>query len=308
MSTDKRLYIILGLVTLLGVLFIVLRYEYRNVVDKEWRANYKGDSKDPYGTWLFRESLKHRVNGSIINGMPSISDTTQGNELYVYVGNFASKSPKMFDSLSRWIDQGNIALIIASSLGPCYDTLAYRSYLYNQVIRGSADLYFTDTTMSDKKHIYKNYDLELDTGYTIKRLSVFSSWSEDDDSHEIKGYMGDRYRGIIHEKILDSGGSFVFITVPELVSNIGFQQPDVMAYIDTYLSTLPAPTKIYWDDTRGYIARGTPGENPLKYIMGERSLRLAYYMALLLGLLFIVFRSRRCNGSYHYKKKMKIHP
>lgn len=88
-------------------------------------------------------------------------------------------------------------------------------------------------------------------------------------------------------------GRILLFTTPMALSNFYLVQPDGRDYAERVLSHL-APGDLLWDaGTRKTTTPYQPAESPLRFVLNHPALRMAWYLLLLIPLLYLVFRSRR---------------
>jgi hypothetical protein len=91
---------------------------------------------------------------------------------------------------------------------------------------------------------------------------------------------------------LDHGrGHFYLCSVPLAFGNYWVLQPHTANFAFAALSYLPAGRPAWWDE---YQKQGRLGEqSTLRVIMAHPALRMAYYLCLVAGLLFVLVEARR---------------
>jgi len=97
-------------------------------------------------------------------------------------------------------------------------------------------------------------------------------------------------------------GTFYLHTTPIVFSNYHLLDSTNLAYANGAFSYLP-PGKIYWDEysktleavgrQRNNSQRQLSAESPLQYILSQPALTWAWYLLLAMGLLFLLFRTKR---------------
>jgi len=348
MSSNNRLYIILGIIALIIFVFIYGLYEFRMVPDVHWKKDYQKENKDPYGTWLFHNLLKeYYPQAQFVDGLPNNEKSTS-SDLYIKIAERGSLKNKDVDSLEAFINEGNVAIIIFEKLGGKLDSLQpkklnyYGSWSHRFEMNFEMDSLrksngFTyqhkDKELENSKrsiqykqyHIQYNYEDEDDNqqeyqdqlvAYTVSHYqhNVIESEEIDEDEFfvendkdsfvdsepvieelnsdywsEADGYI------VVKNKIGDKEGAIYFCTVPEIFTNIALQQISVADFNEELFHAINiSPTTIYWDDEQGiYIPNVHNNTSPLQYILSQKSLKWAYYVTLISGLLFIIFRSKR---------------
>ena len=311
MSSNQRLYIILGLIALVIGLIVVATFEYRMVSDADWdKRTYTYDSKDPYGMWLFRQlTEQYYPDAEHYDGTPTAGG---GHSLYIRSADRGSVTVEHMDSLVQFVAAGNDALIIANTFSGGLDTL-YSDYAYHNQVWGTRNIVFTMAQIATDTFAFAEYDNELEKskyygmqkGFYADDEVVKIDYNEvqeaadhkqveyHEDLTSIVQFYDTEASAIIRVSYGNNGGYFYLCSTPAIFSNIGLQQVDMVHLYDQLMPTLQQPAAIYWDDSPGVYIRNVHSESPLKYILSQRSLRLAYYLLLGLGLLYMLFRSRR---------------
>lgn len=327
MSSNQRLILILVLIAVVIGGLLAYNFEYRPVPDVEWDRTYAKESKDPYGSWLFHQVLTDTYTEADMQYTLPDSSTTATDELYIRIAQRGSLADTQVDSLLAFVAEGNTAVIIAGELGGKLDSLIPDIYTYYESYYRYPALNFYDSL----KHRAEGYpivayDIELEPkdkqlqpvltfypdyneagdGSVANFGEIYMSSTQkpqEEEEEEVSEYANevvDYYADVDNQICLAlpygvNGGTVYLLTVPSAFSNIGLQQPAMMAFADQFLSMLDCPAAIYYDDTPGtYIPfHSDHSSSPIQYILSDRSLRLGYYLTLAAGLLYLLFRSRR---------------
>ena len=110
-------WVIIGVLLAIAIGFWLLANSQKNV---NWTEHYKSDSKDPYGTYLLKELVKHKYSGDFTDITKTIdkdlpADTAHAN--YVYIGNdFNLITAHEQKSLFEFVEKGNNAFISSTQL------------------------------------------------------------------------------------------------------------------------------------------------------------------------------------------------
>lgn len=295
MSSNRRLYLILGMIALLIVLVISVMFEYRKVSDADWaERSYSLESKEPYGMWLLRALTEKYYNtAEHIDGLPT---DQKEHSLYIRVADRGSMLPERTDSLLQFVKEGNDAFIIANTFAGTLDTLI-SGYYYNYQVwdQETTRLSMSDDSTTSYAVAYFNH--ELDTlEHSPPPQGFYEDFYEGDyngDIAPIVNYTDTESLAIIAVPYGNEGGKIYLCAAPLVLSNIALQQEQMLAFYTRLMPVFKTPAVVYWDDAAGVFIRNAHSDSPLKYILSEPSLRLAYYLLLSLGLLFMLFRSRR---------------
>ena len=283
------------MIALLIVLVISLTFEYRKVSDADWaERSYSLESKEPYGMWLFRALTEQYYSEA--EHLDSLPADRQEHSLCIRVADRGSMRPERTDSLLQFVNDGNDALIIANSFAGTLDTLI-SGYYYTYQIWDQENTTLSMTGDSATSYAVYYYNEELDTlQYSQPPQGFYQDYYEDEYDGgiiPIVDYTDTEAAAIIAIPYGDSGGMIYLCAAPNVLSNIALQQEEMLAFYHRLMPEIKRPAVVYWDDSEGVYIRNAHSESPLKYILSEPSLRLGYYLLLGLGLLFILFRSRR---------------
>jgi len=310
MGSNKRLYITLGIILLVIAILIVMFFEYRPVVDRSWTKSYDSDSKDPYGTWLFKELIKESyAEATFSEERPTLGDTTGLSEgLYVRVADLGGVTVGARDTLLQFLHEGNTAVIFVSSFGNLDTLYNDQYYSYNRFFEGTLKLRAMGEYVLDSvTYSYTDYDKELRPSKGNRAFTVFEH-EYYYDSLTIQDLVvtdSSFLSVLVSVRVGENGGQAFLCAMPELVSNLGLQQSSVALLLDQVLSNIPTPTIIYWDSRPGVYIKNDFNGSPLKYILSKKALRLAYYTLLSLGMLFLIFRSKRRQRPIPIKQEYK---
>ncbi len=317
---NKTILWVLGvMVILLSIFFFVFG---NGQTRYSWRENYK-ETKNPYGTHIIYELLKnydsqydfHEIPRGIVEDLPdpdSVELSTTSN--YIFIGEGLFLDTTEMDRLLRFVAGGNNAFIsskdIPFNLKPilfeemCSD---YWFYQYPNISDSIASLSFTHPSLADTssayyfKHIYNNKVKSYRWHYVESEYFCDEYYSP-----VALGSLADTL--VNYYKIHYGQGHFYFHTNPIAFSNIQMLEPQSVDYASLVFSHLP-PGDIYWDrisrlplgiarsldrnNRDGQMDRSISSEGPLSYILSQPPLAWAWYTALALAILFLIFRSRR---------------
>ncbi len=110
-------WVIIGVLLVIAIGFWLLANAQKNI---NWTEHYDSDSKDPYGTYLLKELLKHKYSENFTDITKTIdkdlpADAVHAN--YVYIGNeFNLLTDHEQKSLFEFVEKGNNAFISSTQL------------------------------------------------------------------------------------------------------------------------------------------------------------------------------------------------
>lgn len=134
MNPTSKIWLSLA-VFALALLLGLLLFEIREVPEAKWKENYLFSSKEPNGTFVFRELLTARFPSTevkeCLTGIDLDSITTTHN-LYILLGNNIQLNNDQTESILAFVEQGNKALLIANriTLGADYYNYYPSQYMF----------------------------------------------------------------------------------------------------------------------------------------------------------------------------------
>ena len=302
----RRTYLILGGVLLL---LLALLYLLRPAGGRyDWRETYDADSRQPYGTAVL-DGLLDAHFGELITVGESLADDVAVDTLrpsgYLFVGEGLYLDSSDNRRLIEFVDGGGVALISSKTLpqellyevyeGECADVF-WEDYVFDTdtaaVLTLAADTSLIvpyramrrSETLPYRWHYAEPY-LFCDYPYSLTALGYL-------DAERIN-FFGMRY----------GRGTFFFHSTPLAFTNYHLRDSLGLAYVNRLIDYLPAEGPLYFDETSGVresVARSrnreTPrldAESPLRYILSQPALAWAWYILLVLGILYLIFRARR---------------
>lgn len=292
----NRWWIILG-ATLLVLLLLSTILEYVDVPDVEKKEHYRPDSQDPFGTWVLYNLLEKRYGAdNVLHYEEEIEwwqiDTTL-KYLYIKMDKYSYLNSDDTDGLVYYLNAGNDALFISEGLSFAHDI---------GLEDMSAGFKFGDTLKLE----YHIGDTSIFTfiADSILPMNGFATIDVVTDSLQqadslTYGYIvgtvaGGNYNQpcIYKEWSLDKNAYINHHSIPRLFSNIASKQDFYLPHFqkligqynyDRVIIDHPIYRSGYVDDT----------SSPLQFILGHRSLRLAYYLMIVAGLLYVIFVGKR---------------
>ena len=312
---DKRPFYILGAVAIVLLLVFVLMRDGGSRFD--WAEHYEEDSKDPYGTFVIHEMLNSYfpnnkftdIKNDLATELPIDSSEISN---YVFVGESMFLDSADVSQLMKFVDAGNNAFISSKTIP--YDMMSeiyydecngypwdeYYSFVDSSVVFNFIHQDFEKEKGFKYDFLYQNKKAEYGWNYID---SVY--FCEEDFSFIELGTIDDRRINFVKKEY--GGGAFYLHTTPIAFSNIQLLDKVGVEYSNKVFSHLEEGD-IYWDAysreteglgraynnrARGGGSRSIASEESLKYILAQPSLASAWYLTLLLGLLYLFFRAKR---------------
>ncbi len=282
-----------------------------------WTLSYKRSSDQPYGLQLLYNLLKQDYPG---NRFTEISKPLRENlealkdkhdALYFIAGGSLFLDSSAQSAVMNFVHDGNDAFIAA-------DYIPYN--IYNDLLHGK----ITDSSTTEEEE-NANYYQPLQIEDSTVTLSMFRNDLDAKDTFKVDYIFDWKFRlgnwnyffekG--HEQKLDSiaalgvvnnnnvnfirvkygKGYFYLHSNPIVFTNFNLNHEEGFKYLQKVFAHFH-PQTIIWDENSKlpyYDYRNKPyaSESPLKFILGNRSLRWAWYILLVTVLLFMLFRAKR---------------
>jgi hypothetical protein len=313
MKSEKSIYIFVGVIVLIIAGYFVIT----NIKSYKWYESYDAEDKNPYGNYALTELLKTTHELQVVDGPLNETKLKRGN--YLFVGSYFDIDSAQSETLLEYVKRGNNAYIFSNSQPynliqqfgqfdcdtleseveysdeidtTVVDSLVNKtSYIDNR--KPSADMSFSKL----KSSIKKKYHFV----YVEKNKPEKYYWSYVDSSYfchfnkiEVLGTIDKKH--INYYRIKYGKGSFIFHTNPIVFTNYFLINKHAVEYGDEVFSDLKQGT-IYWDEyNKEFHYNNSPGRrtsSPLKFILSEPALKAAWYLLLILVLLYIIFYSKR---------------
>lgn len=288
-----------------------------------WRETFKMNSKEPYGLYALHQ-LMQLFNGkdqffvledSLVGQLPP---HRTGDEVanYLFVGQGMYMRPSDRDALLNFVAEGNQAFIATKVLP--YDLMFHLYYevcddlyawdgtaeIMDSTIRTS--LVHPDLPSSDSFH----FTYQQRFKGTATRWGYFPDYylCEKDQPMVPIGYANDTLANLV--RIPHGDGHFFLHSQPRLFTNLFITETAGKSYTEQALSHLGAGP-IYWDEYSRIPERmardrnddynqfdNEPtqrlnSESALQYILEQPSLAWAWYLLLALGIIYMLFRTKR---------------
>ena len=277
-----------------------------------WNEDYRYQNKGAYGTSVLYALLQKWSPALVpLDQRPALELRQNPSGNYVFIGETLYMDSVDAQALLQFVGRGNHAFIASCKLP--YPLLAALNPEWCVNPLQSPYPFYQDTQIFyNLQHPSLAFPQPLRFVYQkpVARNQPRASyyWEYIDPSlpcaskglAELGTLSGERvnFVRIPHEK-----GFFYLHTTPLLFSNLALLDEERTQYAFRALSHLP-PDRLLWDNysknpPRESTDDSTPGtrqlrsDSPLGYILSQPPLALAWYLILLAGLLFLLFRTRR---------------
>lgn len=281
-----------------------------------WREHYAAQSKDPYGAYVAFQTLKGSIDKK---DFKTLSDSLPGklpadsalNARYIFIGKTMYLSEGSLDALIKFVAAGNNAFISANHL-----PYALLEEIYPADC--SADHYYdwegfsyTEDTLVRLNLEHPQLKLKEDVPYRRRYYQryVSADWGFFENHHftcQAEGAMtslGYFNGGLVNfVRLPYEDGYFYLHSTPLAFTNFHLLRETALSYAERSFSHL-GTGPVYWDEgsknPRSNSLDTTPpsrslsSNSPLQYILSQPSLAYAWYLLLLLGVLYLLVRSRR---------------
>lgn len=270
---------IIGLLVALSLIYTW--YEANRLQPLDWSDTYSPKDKIPYGTYVVYHSLSELFPESeVYTSRLSINEALDLPEVenaatYVYIERYFNPDPVEMDRLLSWTEEGRDLFIAAE---------------------GMADTLLSLLSLEVETDYRKEKTLLTFPGAERKTYSFNTGFS----NYFIPGesFRGDTLGVREHEgrpdflRIPYGEGQIWLNLNPRAFTNRWALDSTNGDYYYRALSWLPAKGQtLVWD---AYKTLGRPGEQtPLRVVLRYPALRLALYLLLAYGMLYLFFRAKR---------------
>lgn len=274
---------------IIGVLIIIASILFINRTKKvDWSPTFNEEDVNPLDTKVFFEQLPNWFVDQKITTLYTtyyeyanefLNDNESPKNYIAITGNYTIDQPS-FEALLTFVGNGNHALIAAHTF-PAFmkDTLKFEvTYEKVNLLAPKKTAYLhhlKDSLSYGPKLPYGTARIKNDLH--IKSLGYMHS-----ESHE----MQSNFVGIPYKK-----GVFYLHTTPELFTNYHLLNTKKNNhYLDQVISFLPEFPVLFEKNVK---IDPDLNKGPLSFVLSKQPLRWAYYLALIMGVLFIIFNAKR---------------
>jgi hypothetical protein len=272
-------------IALLILLFVILiAGELITPKPIDWGETYSKYHKKPYGNQALYEVL-HDIfpNNQLLVSHEPILNTLENNYEnerinYILINNFYSLPETDEEKLLEFVADGNCAFIAANNFwGKLMDTLKLETDAMLNIQEDSIYINFSHESLkSEKPYKYK-------FGRICQKFSKYDSLNTT--------VLGTNTDGeVIFLKVEFGNGYFLLSTVPLAFTNYNLLYGGNHSYIEKSFSYLP-DADLIWDEY--YKVGKLEARTPLRFILGDTSLKWAYITAMAFILLYILFKGKR---------------
>lgn len=332
MKKNDVVIIVVVLLSVVGLVLILQSILNRDT-KYNWAETYSSNSDQPYGTMVITDLLKRYfptkdfdIEAKDINAQLIENDGKHKN--YIFIGEFPYYTDSTINLLKDFVDAGNDVFIATKSIPEQLskdiilqktNNISFYDTVYYQNDVGDSNFYMQQSYAEDPTALswfsynimtmnFKNSAFRTKEGYTFAPLvgtrPFTYEWNyfHPDYLNRIKDYttigtiQSQNFTDLIE---IPMGNGHFYIHLNPIVFTNYFQiQSSKLTYTSKIFSYLKPGDIIYDNFSQSYYNDNQANndqqeEGPLKYILGNQSLRWAWY-TLLTGLaLFLIFRTKR---------------
>lgn len=275
---------------LLSVLFLVGCEE----APVNWFPSF--DSKDtiPFGTYVLRQELPALFPDSNITNIDQPTDEffeeiqyEYRHDHYIYLNENVQFDSLTWSKILQYVNQGGAAFIALPNVHSTLEsTLGVSTTTVGSELSNSPTEFSIKVDNQEKKFIFED---KVNNAYFTKM---------DTETTDILGYrtyQGDKQPNFI--KVYYGDGFFLMHTNPYVFTNYQMLKKNQSEYVADIFSYFNS-ADILWDNHRmGWRGSGTRSDggffNALSFILKHDGLRTAFLLLMMMGVLYLVFNSKR---------------
>ena len=307
----NRIWLWSGFLVLVITVLLLIFWPRKENLD--WHESYRRDSANPYGVELIYKLLEDQVEEDRLfvvqdSLVGNLTKWAEGPANYVFIGTGIWLDSLEEMHLLEFVEKGNTLFLSTNGLP--------RSLLSHilPIMEEGHNAYVFDTTASVGLTFSKWEDTRLELVCYDRKGAVEYNWSYW-DPNLLESFM---YQGVTVEPLGDLNSEWTqFVRVyygegllllhltPLAFTNYFVREEEGLDYANKVLAYLN-DGPVYWDHYSDYESaffrswghkpartRSLSGESPLDYILSQPPLAWAWYVALSLALLYLLFRAKR---------------
>ncbi|MFC0878113.1 DUF4350 domain-containing protein [Saccharicrinis sp. FJH2] len=270
-----------------GLFIILILFQHYAPKPVDWRMSFDRNHKAPYGCYvlnqlypeLFQDSVIYNNEVFIHNPLLDTMNTEKHN-LIVITDNFNPEEAEV-EELLGFVRSGNSVFLSFNSFA--YDLM---NELKMYVRRRAIDTAYLKSA-TDTLNFYSP-SLKKDSGYIFSnRLMTNFLVSEDSCKAYMLGY--DRKGHVNFARFSLGKGELYIHTQPLVFTNINllYSDPEYAAAALSYLPDQPTIVDRFYKPFR------IENEAPTSFLLSQAPLRIAFYIVVLILVIYLVFGSRR---------------
>lgn len=249
----------------------------------DWSTSYSRFHKKPYGDLLVHDRLRdlfpvvRSTNASFAATAYDLDEEEAGAQAHLLISDRLLLEDYDIDWMLHRVEMGDHVLLAAEHMPPALqDTLGFALEM-DQGARDTMDLRFVgDPRMAPGAFRYTRGFLP----------SYFTRY---DTAHSTVLAVDGRSRPVL-VRTRFGRGAFVLCSTPKALTNFGLLKERNATFLAGVLSALP-PLPVLWNEH--YKPPVAASSSPLRYVLSQRPLRWALWLALVLTVLYILVHARR---------------
>ncbi len=303
----KKMYLVIGLIfAIIFALALTLDISFSRTVD--WEESFNEKSNKPYGISVFYKELKtlfkDKETRTLYHQPDSYfyanSEEGFGDHIaegtYIKIGNSTTLTFESVEELLHFVGLGNTLFIsdyyLPSKLA---DTL-------------NLDINYIINEKDSISHLsFKSEKLEAKSSVIDKNEGDFYFNELDSIKNTVLGYTNNSSKRVNFIKTSFENGTIYLHLQPKIFTNYNILKDERYKYLEGILSYIPSEN-LYFDSYSKYQTAyngDVEKSSELGWFLKQESFKWAWYMALLVALLFIVFNAKRRQRVVQIIKPLK---
>ena len=267
------------LISLILILILFLLFSPKEI---NWSYSFSKDDKIPFGNFVTYKAINEifddgilSVDEPIYNNIEVKYDSAMN---YIFINDNFSPDKLDIQTLHEFIKKGNNVFIAAGYFNKSF------SDTFN--IKTSLSFINEDTLQVN----FCNPGIKRDQNYKYKKVPFDNYFTSFKDSNTVVlGLNNSEQANFI--KIIIGEGNLYLNLVPLAFTNYNILDTLNSDYIFKALSYLPSEYNTYWDEY--YKSGKSMIRTPLIYVLSTESLKWAYYISILIILVYIIIEGKR---------------
>lgn len=274
-------------------LILVLFLTYLEATQPEpvnWNPSYLESDKIALGTYVLFDSWTRSSDATIkkvrIPPFEFLEEERTGT--YFFLNNQVVFDKSELKKILNWVNKGNTLFVSAGYIGSnLLDTLNIKATTFSDINNfvSRPGLNLVHPSLRSKKDYKFSYDIEslyfkeIDTlqQVVLGTTGFGKNTSEERKINFLKAEFGE--------------GEILLHSNPQALANYFLLTEDNYHYAEGVLAYINSEENIFWDNY--YKSGKAYTSSPLYILLGNRSLKWAYYFALIGSILFIIFEGKR---------------
>ena len=271
----SKITIVVIFIVTIAIFFILPWEESQEVI---WRKTFINTDKNPNGAYIVYSFLDDIFDGKVRSTRQTVYSNLENNKddnyAYLFVNVDFEISEADSDYLIDFLSRGNNVFISAEM---------FRNDFLEEQLGISV---VSNRNFNDSVFVMADYP-EKEYYYT----TVYDYFDADSCKFPYKVLADNRLGGIMFLKVKFNDGYLYLHSNPLVFANQNLLNIEKYDFAFRCLSYLPRNNNVIWDE---FQKQGLPGDTSrFRVILASLPLRIALYLALISGLLYILFASKR---------------